>query len=698
MTPERWERIAHTFDAATAAPEEARAAVLTRLCGADAALRAEVEALLASASAAAAAGFLSGTAPLSGAAPAPESPPRWAAGARLAGRFEIARLLGRGGMGEVYAARDLRLDIDVALKVMRAGIAADPPPLDRFKREVLTARGVSHRHVCRIYDLAVDPGPPAVPFLSMELLPGETLAEVLRRHGPPPEAQARRWLEQVAAGLDAAHAAGVVHGDFKPGNVLFRAAGADGAREAVITDFGLARWTAAAPAGARGDGPIGTLAYMAPEQLAGEAATPASDIYAFGLVAYEVLCGRPAFEAKGPLGGILQRLRPGPVPPGVRRPGLDPAWDGRIAACLADDPRRRPARAGLALAAGPLPAPRRRRRFRPAWAGGAVAAAGAALALALALARPAPIRSQVAAGSELLVAPVVNATGVRNLDAVTALLREQLAQSAQFRLAGAAETLGPMRRLRAPAADLNLLARRPLLARQVAQRLGAPLVVFASLARSGGRFRLALALQRVGANPAVPARTWRVSETADGMAGVFDALHAGANWIRVRAGEPAEALAATDQPPQDIATASWPAAEDYSRALAAQAAGRAPRAIAWLRRAAAADPGFALAQARLGALLSARGDAAGASAAYRRALALARQRRLSLRRRLRLEALTAASSRNWTAALRAAQAYAVLYPLDPWGWASQAVADARLGAPAAARAARQRATALATRG
>ncbi|MCA9677669.1 MAG: serine/threonine protein kinase, partial [Myxococcales bacterium] len=169
----------------------------------------------------------------------------FAIGDEVAGRYRIEAFLGQGGMGEVYRARDLELDVTVALKTVRGAAGPDDPAVTRFKREVQLARKVTHPAVCRIFDLGWhlrDPAPP-VAFLTMELIEGETLAERLAR-GPLPPAQVLALARQIAAAIDVAHAVGVVHRDLKPGNVMI-ADGAAGPR-AVVTDFGLARASAAA--------------------------------------------------------------------------------------------------------------------------------------------------------------------------------------------------------------------------------------------------------------------------------------------------------------------------------------------------------------------------------------------------------------------------------------------------------------------
>src|SRR5436190_188940 len=214
----------------------------------------------------------------------PSSVP-FAPGAIIAGRYRLVSLLGRGGMGEVYRADDLTLDQPVALKFLPAGVAADADRLSQFHAELRIARQVSHKNVCRLYDLGDHEGRR---FLTMEYVDGEDLATLLRRIGRLPHDKAVDIARQLCAGIAAAHERGVLHRDLKPANVMI-----DGDGNVRITDFGIAT--------AGGDGDtvvVGTPQYMAPEQLAGKPASIQSDIYALGLILFEIFTGRRAYEAK----------------------------------------------------------------------------------------------------------------------------------------------------------------------------------------------------------------------------------------------------------------------------------------------------------------------------------------------------------------------------------------------------------------
>jgi serine/threonine-protein kinase len=345
MTPERWQKIEEVFEeAAERAPHE-RPAFLDRACGDDAELRREVESLLAHQQPT---GRLVSTLFHDAARLLPKAPPRADGGARfipgavLAGRYRIVGPLGRGGMGEVYRADDLKLGQAVALKFLPERLSKDAAMLERFHREVRTARKVSHPNVCRVFDIGETAGQH---FLSMEYIDGEDLSSLLRRIGRLPEDKATEIARQLCAGLSAAHEEGVLHRDLKPANVML-----DGRGRARITDFGLA--------GLAGEFQgheirSGTPGYMAPEQLAGRAVSVRSDIYALGLVLYEVFTGRKAYDADT-LDELL-RQRESSAPPSISSfiKEVDPLVERVITRCLEADPEKRPASARQVAAALP---------------------------------------------------------------------------------------------------------------------------------------------------------------------------------------------------------------------------------------------------------------------------------------------------------------------------------------------------------
>ena len=283
---------------------------------------------------------------------------RFVPGEILAERYRIIALLGKGGMGEVYRADDLRLSQAVAMKFLPAALSQDGVALARFHREVRLARQVSHTNVCRVFDIGESGGQP---FLTMEYVDGEDLGSLLKRIGRLPHDKAIDISRQLCAGLAAAHEAGVLHRDLKPANVMLDKRG-----KVRITDFGLAGLSAAA-----GDEIYsGTAAYMAPEQLAGQASTTHSDIYALGLVLYEIFTGKRVFEAASIAELIRQHESTTPTSPSQLVEGMDPLVERVILRCLENEPLRRPRSAlqvaaalpggdplAAALAAGETPSP-----------------------------------------------------------------------------------------------------------------------------------------------------------------------------------------------------------------------------------------------------------------------------------------------------------------------------------------------------
>jgi serine/threonine-protein kinase len=249
-------------------------------------------------------------------------------GTMLGERYRIVSLVGGGGMGEVYRADDLKLGQPVALKFLHRRVGSDAER--RIYDEVRLGRQVSHPNVCRLYDIAEVDGQL---FITMEFIDGEDLASLLRRIGQLPTAKATAVAGQICAGLSAAHAAGVIHRDLKPANVML-----DGRGRARITDFGVA----VAEESAGQSIAAGTLAYMAPEQLAGKSATIKSDIYALGLVLYEIFTGRRAFTTAS-LGELVKQQNTVALPrPSSITGGIAPEIERTILQCLDPQPENRP--------------------------------------------------------------------------------------------------------------------------------------------------------------------------------------------------------------------------------------------------------------------------------------------------------------------------------------------------------------------
>jgi eukaryotic-like serine/threonine-protein kinase len=265
------------------------------------------------------------------------------AGARL-GPYEILSPLGAGGMGEVYRARDTRLERTVAVKVLPSDLSENPELKLRFEREAKTISQLSHPHICALYDIGNQDG---VEYLVMEYLEGETLTERLAKGALPLQQTLRHGIE-IADALDKAHREGIVHRDLKPGNVMLTKSGLK------LLDFGLAKAIqpeplieslTSAPTAAKDvtrEGTIlGTLSYMAPEQLEGKAADARTDIFAFGAVLYEMATGKKAFSGASQASLMAAILEREPVPVSAIQPMTPPSLDRVVRTCLAKDPEDR---------------------------------------------------------------------------------------------------------------------------------------------------------------------------------------------------------------------------------------------------------------------------------------------------------------------------------------------------------------------
>ncbi|MDP9362572.1 MAG: serine/threonine-protein kinase, partial [Acidobacteriota bacterium] len=263
-------------------------------------------------------------------------------GSRL-GPHEILAPIGAGGMGEVYRARDTRLNRTVAIKVLPAELSSSPELRNRLEREARTISQLSHPHICALHDIGREGD---TDFLVMEYLEGETLAQRLAK-GPLPFEQVCRYGAEIAEALAAAHAAGVVHRDLKPGNIMLTKSGVK------LLDFGLAKVLAPAAIETQTSVPtkaqdltregtiLGTIPYMAPEQLEGRQADARTDIFAFGVVLYEMATGRKAFSGSSQASLISAILTSEPPPVSSVRPLSPPAFDRLIKTCLAKDPAQR---------------------------------------------------------------------------------------------------------------------------------------------------------------------------------------------------------------------------------------------------------------------------------------------------------------------------------------------------------------------
>src|SRR6266481_3458684 len=261
------------------------------------------------------------------------------------GPYEITGPLGSGGMGEVYRARDTRLERTVAIKILPAQFSSEPVRKQRFEREAKTIASMNHPHICTLHDIGHQDG---IDFLVMEYLEGETLAQRLPK-GPLPLDQVLQYAIEIADALDKAHRKGVTHRDLKPGNIMLTKSGTK------LLDFGLAKLTqevtpaniplselptANDPLTAQGT-ILGTLQYMAPEQVEGKEVDARTDIFAFGAVVYEMATGKRAFEGKTQASLIAKILETDPPPISSLQPMTPPSLDRVVKKCLAKEPEKR---------------------------------------------------------------------------------------------------------------------------------------------------------------------------------------------------------------------------------------------------------------------------------------------------------------------------------------------------------------------
>jgi len=254
------------------------------------------------------------------------------AGTLLAGRYEILLLLGRGGMGAVYKARDLELDRFVALKLIRPELARNPEVLRRFKQELILARQVTHKNVIRIFDLGQSDG---IKFITMDFVEGQDLRSILREKGKIPPSESATIMLQICRALEAAHAEGVIHRDLKPQNIMLDRNG-----RVHVMDFGIAR-SAYLPGMTETGALIGTPEYMSPEQARGEKLDERSDVFSLGVIFYEILTGKSPYYADTPLATLWKRMQEKAAPPVDLDPSLPRKLSDIVVKAVEIEPEKR---------------------------------------------------------------------------------------------------------------------------------------------------------------------------------------------------------------------------------------------------------------------------------------------------------------------------------------------------------------------
>ncbi len=655
MERELWGRITDLFDAALGQEPAERLLFLEQECAGDDGLLRQVSALLLQFEKSA--DFLE----------KPIFVPTHALpiGDVIGDRYRIEALVGRGGMGEVYRAHDQLLDETVALKTLRRNLGDDEDFSRRFRREVQLARKVTHPSVCRVFDVGVHGanGARQVNFFAMQFLDGETLAARIRRDGPLPRDEALARASEMASGLDAAHAAGIVHRDFKSANVMLCG------EHAVIMDFGLARATVvdgARHAGASitvGAQVAGTIAYMSPEQLSGGTVTTASDIYSFGVVLFEMATGRLPFHDQHIIRSAMQRASEDALDIRSLAPDVDPTWAAAIARCLrVDSAKRFPS-------AGAVTAELNRKTWRPPmvywnrrqWTKATLALAASAGSVALI---PAAFRyySQdvtLPDGAEVLLGAIANSTGDARLDGITELFRNQLAQSVRVNLIGDDRLSAALVQMGESADTTD-----PAALREAAWRLNAALSVFGNVSRIGPDYALNVQLETRGSQPDNPRSKTLHSFSASDPDALMRAVRDASVWAREAIGESAASIASFDRLPENATTPSWEALTLYARGQHFFMRQDFESAILQFESALRVDPKFTLAALRRADLLMSQGRQTEGLEQWRAAITLLGERPVTRAEELNARGMFAQDSGDITAADRYFRTWALEYPRD----------------------------------
>jgi tetratricopeptide (TPR) repeat protein/predicted Ser/Thr protein kinase len=607
--------------------------------------------------------------PGSGGRGGPATGASFPAGSVIAGRYEILQLLGEGGMGAVYKAKDRELDRLICLKVIRSQATTRPEDLQRFKQELILARKVTHKNVVRTFDLGEFEG---IRFITMEFVEGRDLKSIVRERGKLPPEEAAGIIRQVCRGLAAAHNEGIIHRDLKPQNIMVEASG-----RASIMDFGIAgssETTGLTVSGAF----LGTPDYMSPEQAMGQRADARSDIFALGLIFYETLTGKLPYEADTALGKIMKRTKERPVPPD-KVDGAVPRQLSEICLkCLELDPKDRfqkpeeilqlldtggqRSRSGL-TAAGTLPG-------LPAsiltWKVLGAAAVGlivlvSAIAYFLHKRFPPVAVARVSVG--VLLADFDNKTNDAVFDGTLEPMLSIALEGAPFISAynrGSARKAGAKLQLGATRLDESL-------ARLVAVREGVSVVVAGSIAPSSGGYQLSIRAVDATTGKAIAEEEVSAS-TKDEVLRVLDKLAGGLRKALGDTTPESAQLAAAET----FTAASLEAAHSYAEAQEFQWAGKWDEAVRSYSHAIQLDPQFGRAYAGLAAMQENLGHHDEALKDYQQALA--QIDRMTAREKFRTRGGYYLATRNPEKAIEEYSQLAQQYPADTAGIGNLALA------------------------
>jgi eukaryotic-like serine/threonine-protein kinase len=518
----------------------------------------------------------------------------------LGARYEVMQLLGEGGMGAVYKARDRELDRPVALKLIRPDMASSPSILARFKQELLLSRQVTHKNVVRIFDLGDADG---VKFISMEFVEGRDLRALIQEKKKFSPEEAVEIIRQVCQALEAAHAVGVIHRDLKPQNIMREESG-----RILVMDFGLARTM-------EGDGMtqvgalVGTLEYMSPEQALAKDLDQRSDIFTLGLILYELLTGKMPFRAESALASLIKRTQERAVPVCDHDGTIPGALSGIVSKCLEPDPnlryqnasemledleRWRGKRAAATLAFHPDLKPWGQTVPWPLLTGAATVVVLAILAFVF---RSAVFSSPAATSGpvqSLAILPFRNASGDASLDwlgsSFADMLSTDVGQSAHLRTVSPSNLHQILTDLRiSPSTELD-----PAAIRRVAEFSNAQRLVWGQYAKFGDQIRIDATLQDFKNDSSVPLKIEIPNEKA--IPSAIDGLAESIREKLLLPGDVLKELKASSFQPD---SSSVEALRAYSLGMGFQRDGRTLDAQQQFETATKADPNFALAFSRL---------------------------------------------------------------------------------------------------
>ncbi len=584
---------------------------------------------------------------------------------RFGNRYEIIELIGEGGMGRVYKARDLELDREIALKIIRGESSGDPSVLKRFKQELLLARRITHKNVVRIYDLGEARG---IKFFTMELIDGESLKDVIRKEGSIPVEKVLSMLPPMLSALGEAHEQDVIHRDLKPQNIMVSR---DGMPH--IMDFGIARASDTSTMTTTGS-VLGTPDYMSPEQVSGESIDAQSDLFSFGVILYEMLTGAVPYDADTPVAKVMMRLTQKPRPPRELNPAIPKYMEKIVLKCLdtdrelryknaaevLDDLEREQVDSSLTL---------------KVWRGLVRRKAGLAAAAALTLVvsgttylsrgTQATEPAVGLAGEEepvttLAVLPFTNATGSGELEWMRNGLPEMvitdLSQSRYVRPVPGERVFKVLRELGVEGQtrfDEAVLS-------SVADLAPAQAVLYGQFVASGEQFRMDLTLRQ--GNSGVPTPIKVEGETSRVFALVDQITQKVKEQLDL---SPEQLKGDIDRPIAEVSTASLDALRIYQSGLEETRAGANQEAIPLFIEAIAADPNFAMAHAKLAEAYIKGGRYEDAQSAVARADELAESTALPLSERYQIHAIKALASNDFATAVESYRELAKLYPDDP---------------------------------